>query len=131
MTDVTWKFGQAKDFSLLLEYGDLAGGAASPRWLEQFEPLYPLEIFACPVYSMLGNHDYQMLPPEVNKLEAELEYARSGRGLDGRATRWTLPSRWYTFDFPQRNPLIHVIVLDSIMPKPDGVWQHGHDFTLK
>lgn len=112
-------------------YGDLAGGAESPRWLEQFERLYPLETFACPVYSMLGNHDYQMLPPDVNKLEAELEYARSGHGLDGRATRWTLPSRWYTFDFPKQNPLIRVIVLDSNMPRPDGVWQHGHDFTLK
>jgi len=112
-------------------YGDLVGGAASPRWIEQFERMYPFETFGCPVYSMLGNHDYQMLPPEVNKLEAELEYARSGRGLDGRATRWTLPSRWYTFDFPKQNPLIHVIVLDSNMPRPDGVWQHGHDFTLK
>jgi tartrate-resistant acid phosphatase type 5 len=112
-------------------YGDLVGGAASPRWIEQFERMYPFETFGCPIYSMLGNHDYQMLPPEVNKLEAELEYARSGRGLDGRATRWTLPSRWYTFDFPKQNPLIRVIVLDSNMPRPDGVWQHGHDFTLK
>jgi tartrate-resistant acid phosphatase type 5 len=112
-------------------YGDLAGGSASPRWIEQFERLYPLETFGCPVYSMLGNHDYQMLPPEVNKLQAELEYARSGRGLDGRRTRWTMPSRWYTFNFPKQDPLIHVIVLDSNMPHPDGVWQHGHDFTLE
>jgi tartrate-resistant acid phosphatase type 5 len=47
-------------------YGDLAGGAVSPWWLEKFERMYPLETFACPVYSMLGNHDYQMLPPEVD-----------------------------------------------------------------
>jgi tartrate-resistant acid phosphatase type 5 len=112
-------------------YGDLAGGAASPRWIEQFERMYLIETFAGPAYSMLGNHDYQTLPPEVNKLEAELEYARSGRGLDGRPTRWTLPSRWYTFDFPKQNPLIRVIVLDSNMPRTDGSWQHGHDFTLK
>jgi tartrate-resistant acid phosphatase type 5 len=112
-------------------YGDLSGGAASPRWIEQFERMYPIETFAGPAYSMLGNHDYQTLPPEVNKVEAELEYARSGRGLDGRPTRWTLPSRWYTFDFPKQNPLIRVIVLDSNMPRPDGSWQHGRDFTLK
>lgn len=112
-------------------YGDLAGGAKCPRWTEQFERMYPEESFPGPVYSVLGNHDYQMLPPEVNKLEAELEYARTGRGLDGRPTRWTLPARWYTFDFPRRNPLIHFIVLDSNMPKADGTWQHGHDFTLK
>lgn len=112
-------------------YGDLPGGVASPRWVEQFERMYPVETFACPAYTMLGNHDYQLMPPGVNKLEAELEYARSGRGLDGRATRWTLPSRWYTFDFPAKNPLIHFIVLDSNMPRADGVWQHGHEFTLK
>lgn len=112
-------------------YGDLAGGANSPRWLDQFERMYPEESFPGPVYSVLGNHDYQMLPPDVNKLEAELEYARTGRGLSGRPTRWTLPSRWYTFDFPKRSPLIHFIVLDSNMPKADGIWQHGHDFTLK
>jgi tartrate-resistant acid phosphatase type 5 len=112
-------------------YGDLPGGAKSPRWAEQFERMYPEESFPGPVYSMLGNHDYQMMPSEVNKLEAELEYARTGRGLKGRPTRWTLPSRWYTFDFPQHDPLIHFIVLDSNMPKADGTWQHGHEFTLK
>ena len=46
-------------------------------------------------------------------------------------TRWTLPARWYTFDFPTHKPLIHFIVLDSNMPRADGTWQHGHDFTLK
>ncbi len=112
-------------------YGDLVGGAKSPRWVEQFEKLYPVETFPGPVYSMLGNHDYQMLPKDVNKLQAELEYARTGVGLDGKPTRWTMPSRWYTFDFPKQKPLIHFIVLDSNMPRADGTWQHGQDFTLK
>jgi len=112
-------------------YGDLPGGAKSQRWADQFELMYPEESFPGPAYSMLGNHDYQTMPPEVNKLEAELEYARSGRGRNGKPTRWTLPSRWYTFDFPSSNPLIHFIVLDSNMPKSDGTWQHGHEFTLK
>ena len=112
-------------------YGDLVGGAKCPRWNSQFEEMYPVEAFPGPAYSMLGNHDYQMLPANVNKLEAELEYARAGRGVDGRPTRWTLPARWYTFDFPKIRPLIHFIVLDSNMPREDGTWQHGHDFTLK
>ena len=111
-------------------YGDLPKGAASSRWIEQFERMYPTQSFPGPVYTILGNHDYQKLPSDVNKVEAELEYARSGRGIDGRPTRWTLPARWYTFDFPQKNPLIHFIVLDSNMPAPDGAAQHGHDFTL-
>ncbi len=116
-------------------YGELAGGAASPRWADQFERLYPVELFSGPAYTMLGNHDYQRLPASVNKVEAELEYARTGRGFDGKPTRWTLPSRWYTFDFPARSagrePLLHCIVLDSNMPRADGSWQHGADFTLK
>ena len=111
-------------------YGDLPGGAASARWLNQFEKMYPVEAFPGPVYSMLGNHDYQVLPAEVNKVEAELEYARLGHGTDGKPTRWKLPSRWYTFDFPAHNPLMHCIVLDSNMPR-DGRWQHNENFTLK
>lgn len=112
-------------------YGDLAGGAQSPRWVGQFEKMYPAEAFPGPAYTMLGNHDYQMLPAEVNKVEAELEYAKTGRGVDGKPTRWTLPAKWYTFDFPKQKPLIHFIVLDSNMPRADGSWQHGHDFMLK
>jgi hypothetical protein len=112
-------------------YGDLPQGAASPRWVNQFEKMYPAEVFPGPAYSMFGNHDYQMLPPTVNKVEAELEYARIGRGIDGKPTRWTLPSRWYTFDFPEHHPLMHCIVLDSNMPGKDGRWQHNENFTLK
>lgn len=111
-------------------YGDLAGGVASPRWRDQFEQMYPAETFPGPAYTMLGNHDYQKLPPDVNKVEAELEYARMGKGLDGKQTRWTLPARWYTFDFPTAQPLVHFIVLDSNMPARDGSTEHGHDFTM-
>ncbi len=79
-------------------YGDLPGGVLSPRWVEGFEQMYPADVFPGPVYTMLGNHDYQTMPPEVNKVEAELAYAKTGRGLDGKPTRWTLPARWYAFD---------------------------------
>ncbi len=111
-------------------YGDLPGGAQSSRWKTQFEAMYPAEVFPGPAYTMLGNHDYQKLPPTVDKVEAELEYARTGRGLDGKPTRWTLPARWYTFDFPARNPVMHCIVLDSNMPAADGRPPHGANFTL-
>ncbi|RRA48058.1 metallophosphoesterase [Acidipila sp. EB88] len=122
--DALWMLGDSW-------YGDLEGGDASPRWLSQFEQMYPADAFPGPAYSMLGNHDYQRLPSTVNKVEAELAYARTGRGADGKPTRWTLPARWYTFDFPAHNPLIHCIVLDSNMPRPDGSWDHGANFTLK
>jgi len=112
-------------------YGDLPDGAKSERWVRQFEKMYPADVFAGPAYAMLGNHDYQMLPATVNKVEAELEYAKSGRGLDGKPTRWTMPERWYTFDFPSHNPLMHCIVLDSNMPAANGRWQHNENFMLK
>ena len=103
-------------------YGELAGGVHSPRWKMQFEEMYPAEAFDCPAYAILGNHDYQRWPE--SKVDAELEYARMGK------TRWTMPARWYRFEFPTRNPLMTVIALDSNMPFADGSSSRGRDFTL-
>src|SRR3984885_1321357 len=58
-------------------YGELAGVARSSRWQTQFEEMYPASDFPCPAYAVLGNHDYQRWPE--SKVDAELEYARSGR----------------------------------------------------
>src|ERR1700689_1746863 len=98
-------------------YGELPGGAASTRWKTHFEDLYPAQDFACPAYAVLGNHDYQYYPE--SKVDAELQYARSGRN-GGAATRWTMPSRWYRFEFPAKNPLITFLALDSNVPRADG-----------
>jgi tartrate-resistant acid phosphatase type 5 len=103
-------------------YGELAGGAGSPRWQTQFEQMYPASDFPCPAYAILGNHDYQRWPG--SKVDAELEYARSGR------TRFTMPSRWYRFEFPANNPLITFLALDSNMPKDSYKEWLGKDFTL-
>jgi tartrate-resistant acid phosphatase type 5 len=103
-------------------YGELAGGAGSPRWQTQFEQMYPASDFPCPAYAVLGNHDYQKWPE--SKVDAELEYARNGR------TRFTMPSRWYRFEFPAKNPLITFLALDSNMPKDGYKEWFGKDFTL-
>ena len=103
-------------------YGELAGGSGSPRWKTQFEDMYPASDFPCPAYAVLGNHDYQRWPE--SKVDAELEYARNGR------TRWTMPSRWYRFEFPAKTPLISFIALDSNMPRADRKENSGRDFTL-
>ena len=103
-------------------YGELGGGVHSPRWKTQFEEMYPAEAFDCPAYAILGNHDYQRWPE--SKVDAELEYARMGK------TRWTMPARWYRFEFPAKNPLMTVIALDSNMPFADGSSSRGRDFTL-
>jgi tartrate-resistant acid phosphatase type 5 len=103
-------------------YGELAGGAGSPRWQTQFEQMYPASDFPCAAYAVLGNHDYQKWPD--SKVDAELEYARSGR------TRFTMPSRWYRFEFPTKNPLITFLALDSNMPKDGHKEWFGKDFTL-
>jgi tartrate-resistant acid phosphatase type 5 len=93
-------------------YGNLAGGAQSPRWRTQFEEMYPAGEFACPAYAVLGNHDYQVAP--LNKVDAELEYAYSGK------SRFTMPARWYSFQFPAKDPLITFLALDSNVPEGDG-----------
>lgn len=103
-------------------YGALEGGVQSTRWQTQFEQMYPADTFDCPVYAILGNHDYQRWPE--SKVDAELEYAQS------RKTRWTMRARWYRFEFPVKNPLITFIALDSNMPFRDGTSERGKDFTL-
>lgn len=103
-------------------YGELEGGVASPRWQWQFEDMYPKSAFDCPVYSVLGNHDYQMW--SESKVEAELAYAK----VPG--TRWTMPARWYRYDFPKIDPLMTVIALDSNMPRVNGNTHTGRDFTM-
>ena len=108
-------------------YGELAGGAGSSRWQTQFEQMYPAKDFPCSVYAVLGNHDYQRWPE--SKVDAELAYARSGRN-GSSPTRWTMPSRWYRFELPTKNPLITFLALDSNMPRPDRQEEDGRDFTL-
>src|SRR3984957_15472580 len=103
-------------------YRELAGGAGSTRWQTQFEQMYPASEFPCPAYAVLGNHDYQRWPE--SKVDAELEDARNGH------TRWTMPSRWYRFEFPTKNPLITFLALDSNMPKDGYKELFGKDFTL-
>ncbi len=103
-------------------YGDLTGGVHSPRWQSQFEQMYPADVFNCPAYAILGNHDYQNYPE--SKVDAELEYARTPK------TRWIMPARWYRFDFPTHKPLITFIALDSNMPHPMKSKAAGRDFTL-
>lgn len=87
-------------------YGPFKGGVNSPRWKEQFEDMYPKDVFPGPCYAMLGNHDYDDEPKA--KLAAELAYGSANPG-----TRWTMPAKWYSFEFPKQNPLISFIVLDS------------------
>jgi tartrate-resistant acid phosphatase type 5 len=107
-------------------YGPLEGGVHSARWQTQFEEMYPASDFVCPAYAILGNHDYQMFPE--SKVDAELEYARTGCTSAG-PTRWTMPARWYRFEFPAQNPLITFLALDSNVPHKEKLFR-GRDFTL-
>ena len=53
------------------------GAPLPPVGKRGFEQMYPASDFPCPAYAVLGNHDYQRWPE--SKVDAELEYARSGR----------------------------------------------------
>lgn len=107
-------------------YGDLPDGVDSHRWQTGFEQMYPANVFPGPAYSIMGNHDYQRMPLTVNKVEAELAYAKRGK------SRWTQPHLWYTFDIPGagNKPLLHFIALDSNVPsKKESIT--GVQFTMK
>jgi tartrate-resistant acid phosphatase type 5 len=103
-------------------YDELPGGVDSPRWQTDFEQMYPSSVFNCPAYAIPGNHDYQIMP--TSKLAAELAYAARGK------TRWTMPSLWYRFEFPQKNPVITFIALDSNVHREDGKPDKAPNFTL-
>src|SRR4051812_45167952 len=94
-------------------YGQLEGGVNSPRWETQFEAMYPPAAFPGPCYSLLGNHDYIQEPP--GKAEAQLAYAAAHPG-----TRWTMPAKWYRFEYPRANPLVTFLALDSNYQQPEG-----------
>jgi tartrate-resistant acid phosphatase type 5 len=103
-------------------YGPLPNGSKDQRWQTQFEQMYPNSAFNCPAYAIPGNHDYQRMPN--SKVAAELEYAKTP------GTRWTMPSLWYRFEFPAKNPAVTFLALDSNMPYADGTWEKGANFTL-
>jgi hypothetical protein len=90
-------------------YGDMGIGYDSPRWQRQFEQMYPTSHFPGRCYAVLGNHDYEH--KIASKVDLELGYAASAKG-----TRWTMPAKWYTFTYPQKNPVITFICLDTNLP---------------
>jgi len=101
-------------------YGGLGGrGVESPRWGWNVEDRYPAEAFPCPMYAVLGNHDYSGEGHQGTVL-AELAYA-----AQEPRPRWTMPHKWYRFDVGggarDRNPLARFLVLDT-----NYVYGHPH-----
>ncbi len=98
-------------------YGGLDGkGTRSPRWKRQIEDMYPTSHFNCPIHVVLGNHDYSD-ERELRSRDAQLAYAR-----DHPRTRWSLPSQWYSFGFPEKNPLVGFLALDTNFTYKNEGW---------
>jgi len=93
-------------------YGKVEGGEKSPRWDTGFESMYPAAAFPGPCWSVLGNHDYH---DTADGEKVQLNYARRPEG-----TRWTMPSKWYRFEFPKDNPVVTFLCLDSNLPSVSG-----------
>ncbi len=89
-------------------YGGLAGkGVASPRWRTNVEAMYPPDAFACPMYAVLGNHDYF---DEGGRASVAAQLAYRAHRPD---SRWTLPAKQYRFELPAQNPLATFVVIDT------------------
>ena len=87
-------------------YGGLGhSGVASSRWESNVEKMYPADAFPCPMYGVLGNHDYT---DGGGSVAAQLGYRRHVP-----SSRWTMPHKWYRFTFPAEQPLATVLVLDT------------------
>lgn len=91
-------------------YGPVADGFSvdSPRWRTTFEDVYPEDVFNCPCYAILGNHDYR---DNRGGEEVQLAYAQRG------GTRWRMPGKWYRFDLGGEPARITVLALDSNLYK--------------
>jgi hypothetical protein len=87
-------------------YGAFPEGLDSPRWKTEFEDMYPAKAFPGPCWAILGNHDYDNEP--VTKVKAELAYHDARPG-----TRWTMPAKWYRFEWPAKDPVMTCLMLDS------------------
>jgi tartrate-resistant acid phosphatase type 5 len=100
-------------------YGTLTDGVNSSRWNTQFEQMYPTSLCSGAAYAIPGNHDYEISP--MAKYPEELSYAKKP------GTRWTMPAQYYSFKFPQADPLVTVIALDTNVeipgrPAPSGFY---------
>src|SRR5687767_845672 len=84
-------------------YVTLDGGIHDPKWKTMFEDMYDPKVFDFPFYVALGNHDYQL-----DRHMVEFAYAQANP-----QSRWKMPARWYRVDFPQEDPIVTVLMLDS------------------
>lgn len=84
----------------------------SERWQKGIENMYPANVFACPMYAILGNHDYH---DNAGGELVQVEYSKQP------GTRWKMPSKWYRFDLgPVLQPFVTVICLDSNVAAVSG-----------
>ena len=73
------------------------------NWQLLFEDMYDASKINCPWYCVLGNHDYEQDKPRV-----QLAYAR-----ENPQSRWKFPAKWYRVEFPEKDPMVSVLMLDS------------------
>lgn len=75
----------------------------SSRWKNQIEDMYPPDAFACPMWPVLGNHDYH---DNYKGEKVQLAYAQKP------GVRWTMPGKWFRVDLGSQ-PLVTFLFLDS------------------
>jgi predicted MPP superfamily phosphohydrolase len=95
------------DFDAVLLLGDNfyreLSGVHDRRWQTLFEEMYDPKLLPVPFYVALGNHDY-----DKKQLAAQFAYSR-----ENPHSRFKLPAKWYSVDFPPNQPLVTILVLDS------------------
>lgn len=92
-------------------YAKMEDGVKSKRWKTGFEDMYPASVFPGPCWAVLGNHDYH---DNEGGEKTQLAYAQTP------GTRWTMPAKWYRFEFPSGSPLVTFYCLDSNLPSVSG-----------
>ena len=83
----------------------------SPRWKTGIEDMYPAASFPCPMYGVLGNHDYH---DNEGGQDVQLAYAKRP------GVRWKMPAKWYRLDLGGEKPLVTFLCLDTNLPEVSG-----------
>ncbi|HUI06814.1 MAG TPA: metallophosphoesterase [Verrucomicrobiae bacterium] len=90
-------------------------GVRDPAWNQRFESMYDPRVLDMPFYALLGNHDYAQ---RGGLARIELDYGRAYPN-----SRWKMPAKWYRLDLPGDQPLVTVLMLDSMVEGEDWTAQ--------
>ena len=95
------------------------------RWKKTFEDVYDSEEMMVPWYPAMGNHDWNVLPDQIDAPSRGNGWAQIAYGQKEFGTkRWTHPDPFFTTEYTTENGIVvKTIMIDT--PMFSGVYTGG------